>query len=143
MKGTGPGGTFDSSPARSAGLRFLKAIRPEGTIDSYLFSRNRLWTKSRVFDRPFRTDESLAHFPALRAGLRFLKAIRPKGTIDSYFCSRSRLWTKSRAFYRPSRTDESLAHFPALRAGLRFLKAIRPEGTVSYTHLTLPTICSV
>eukprot|EP00969_Alexandrium_andersonii_P093434 4126212-Alexandrium_andersonii.AAC.1 len=58
--------------------------------------------------------------------------------VGSEMCIRDRSWTDPRARPRPHRTAEGRPE-----RGPRGAARERGQRPVSYTHLTLPTICSV
>jgi hypothetical protein len=74
-----PQGPHESSPLRSAGLAFLKSIRPGRDDRPILTVAGRFARpKDKRFDRPLRDGRVFLHrFPALRTGLLSLS---PSGT---------------------------------------------------------------
>jgi hypothetical protein len=79
----------ESTPVRSAGLRFLKQLRPEGTIDHRSVPVTSHWmSRTECPHRPSGTELLSLDYPALRTGLlSFYRRIRTK--------KRSRRWLQA------------------------------------------------
>jgi len=81
-----PEGTFDSSPVRSAGLAFLRAIRP-GRDDRRMLAIAEPHAKPKAerFYRPLRDGRVFwTIFPALRTGLLLSNAPSGQGLFAYY-----------------------------------------------------------
>ena len=76
LSGQGPD---ESSPVRSAGLAFLKSIRP-GRDDRQMLAiaEPRAKSKAECFDRPYGTDLPFTSFPSTSYWATFTESLRDK-----------------------------------------------------------------
>ena len=88
-----PEGLGESSPARSAGLAFLKSIRPgRGRDDRQMLAiaEPRAKSKAECFYRPYGTDLPFASFPSTSYWATFVRSLRDCFSLTTNGSAQSR-----------------------------------------------------
>jgi hypothetical protein len=86
-----PQGPNESSPVRSAGLAFLKSIRP-GRDDRQMLAiaERRAKPKAECFYRPYGTDLPFASFPSTSYWATFVRSLRDGFSLTTNGLAQSR-----------------------------------------------------